>query len=105
MEAIPSPDGDLSQRVALAELEIHVECNKLPWNTKQINRESRESNKPKGITCLLKQAPPPVPSSGTGCSPDAATHCPTCGGARAQAPPAHRSQRQPVEEVCGGGVV
>ena len=105
MEAIPSPDGDLSQRVALAELEIHVERNKLPWNTKQINRESRESNKPKGITCLLKQAPPTAPSSGTGCSPDAAAYRPTCSGARAQAPPAHRSRRQPVEEVCGGGVV
>jgi len=46
-----------------------------------------------------------APSFGTGCSPDAATHYPTSGGARAQAPPAHRSQRQPVEEVCGGGVV
>ena len=74
MEAIPRPDGDLAQRVALAELEIQVERNKLPWNTKQINRESRESNKPKGIACLLKQAPPTAPSSGTGCSPDAAAH-------------------------------
>ena len=74
MEAIPRPDGDLAQRVALAELEIQVERNRLPWNTKQIKHESRKSNKPKGIACLLKQAPPTAPSSGTRCSPDAAAH-------------------------------
>ena len=77
MEAIPGPDGDLARCVALVELEIHVEHNKLSWNTKQIKHESRKSNKPKGIASLLEQAPAAAPSSGTGYSPGAAAHRPT----------------------------
>jgi hypothetical protein len=37
VEAIPGPNGDLARRVALVELEIHVEHNKLPRNIEPIN--------------------------------------------------------------------
>jgi hypothetical protein len=37
VEAIPGTDGDLARRVALVELEIHVERNKLPRNIEPIN--------------------------------------------------------------------
>jgi hypothetical protein len=43
VEAIPGPDGDLAGRVALVELEIHVESNKLPRNIEPINLKTIES--------------------------------------------------------------
>jgi hypothetical protein len=33
VKAISGPNGDLARRVALVELEIHIEHNKLPGNT------------------------------------------------------------------------
>jgi hypothetical protein len=43
VEAITGPDGDLAGRVALVELEIHVENNKLPRNIEPINLKTIES--------------------------------------------------------------
>jgi hypothetical protein len=44
VEPIAGPDGDLARRVALVELEVHVEHNKLPMFTRF--RSERENQAP-----------------------------------------------------------
>lgn len=55
VEAIPGPDGDLARRVALVELEIHVEHNKLPRNIQPTNLRTIESQA-KGNSILSTEA-------------------------------------------------
>jgi hypothetical protein len=44
VEPVASPDGDFARRVALVELEVHVEHNKLPMFTRF--RSERENQAP-----------------------------------------------------------
>lgn len=73
VEAVAGPDGDLAGRVALVQLEIHVQHNKLkPPIQQQINSEEKKDQTPfrqkcNGSSSYSWCSPAAAPSSGTGC--------------------------------------